>query len=82
MLNFDTINYWSEIKLDIVKRYATAYSKILTAQKAIKEHAYIDAFAGAGVHLSRESGKLVPGSPLNALEIDPPFKKTLSHRFG
>jgi len=75
MLNFDTINYWSEIKLDIVKDYATAYSKILTTQTFIKEHDYIDAFAGAGVHLSKESGKLIPGSPLNALEITPPFKK-------
>lgn len=75
MLKFDTINYWSEIKLDIIKDYAAAYSKILTSQKSIKEHTYIDAFAGAGVHLSRENGKLIPGSPLNALEIEPPFKK-------
>jgi three-Cys-motif partner protein len=75
MLNFDTINYWSEIKLDIIKDYASAYSKILTGQKFIREHAYVDAFAGAGVHLSKETGKLIPGSPLNALEIDPPFKK-------
>ncbi len=74
MLNFDTINYWSEIKLDIVKDYAAAYSKILTSQKNL-EHAYLDAFAGAGVHLSRESGKFIPGSPLNALNIEPPFKK-------
>lgn len=75
MLNFDTINYWSEIKLDIVKDYAAAYSKILTAQTSIKGHDYIDAFAGAGIHISRESGKHVSGSPLNALQIDPPFKK-------
>ena len=75
MVKFDTINYWSEIKLDIVKDYAAAYSKIITSQNSIKEHAYIDAFAGTGMHLSRESGEPIPGSPLNALEISPPFKK-------
>lgn len=74
-MKFDEINYWSEIKLDIVKSYASAYSTILAKQKTIKEHSYIDAFAGAGIHISKEKGKLIPGSPLNALEVIPPFKK-------
>ncbi len=71
---FDEIGYWSEIKLDILRDYATAYSKILSAQtKPRFEHAYIDAFAGAGLHLSRTTNEFVPGSPLNALRIEPPF---------
>jgi len=73
---FDEINYWSEIKLDIVKEYASAYSRILTAQKSPKlHHIYIDAFAGAGIHISRLTGEFIPGSPLNALLVDPPFRE-------
>jgi three-Cys-motif partner protein len=69
----DEIDYWSEIKLDIIKEYATAYSKIMRAQKKIKKYAYIDGFAGTGIHLSKTSGQMVAGSPLNALWVDPPF---------
>lgn len=32
-LQFDEIGYWSEIKLDIVREYAAAYSRILAAQQ-------------------------------------------------
>jgi three-Cys-motif partner protein len=39
------------------------------------EHVYIDAFAGAGVHVKKRTQDFVPGSPLNALNIRPPFKK-------
>jgi hypothetical protein len=42
---FDRIGYWSEIKLDIIREYASAYSRILTAQPGL-HHAYIDGFAG------------------------------------
>jgi len=70
---FDEIGYWTEIKLDIVKDYAKAYSAILSARKF--KHAYIDGFAGSGVHLSRDTQKFVLGSPLNALRIDPPFSE-------
>lgn len=70
---YDEIGYWSEIKLDIIKKYASAYSNIMDKQSAIKKHIYIDAFAGPGKHLSKESGELVLGSPLNALDINPPF---------
>lgn len=73
-LKFDEIGYWSEIKLDIVRDYASAYSRILAAQtKPRFEHVYIDAFAGAGVHFSRDTQEFVAGSPVNALLIKPPF---------
>lgn len=71
-LKFDEIGYWSEIKLDIVRDYAKAYSTILSAQKGLK-HIYMDAFAGAGVHISKTTGEFVQGSPLNALYLKPPF---------
>jgi three-Cys-motif partner protein len=73
---FDRIGYWSEIKLDIIKEYASAYSRILAAQKKPSlYHVYIDAFAGAGAHLKGATQDFVPGSPLNALMVRPPFKE-------
>lgn len=73
---YDQVGYWSEVKLDIIKEYAAAYSKILSAQKRPSlEHIYIDAFAGAGIHISRASGEFVPGSPMNALLVKPPFRQ-------
>lgn len=72
-LEFDEIGYWSEIKLEIVKKYAQAYSTILAKQPGLT-HYYIDGFAGPGFQLSKTTGTWVPGSPLNALNVKPPFK--------
>ena len=65
-LQFDEIGYWSEIKLDIIKKYAQAYSKIMAAQPDYMHHAYVDGFSGPGQCVSRTSGEWLPGSPLNA----------------
>ena len=65
----DRIGYGSEIKLDIVKKYASAYSTIMAKQSSIGRHIYIDAFAGAGQHISKATGDFVQGSPLKALAI-------------
>ena len=46
---------------------------MLKKQRAIKHVAYIDGFAGAGTHISKESGDLIPGSPARALSIQPRF---------
>lgn len=73
---FDHIGYWSEIKLDIIKKHASAYSTILAAQKnPALHHVYIDAFAGAGAHLSKGTEEFVTGSPLNALNVRPRFRE-------
>lgn len=69
----DEVGIWSEIKLEIVRAYASEYSKIMSRQPAIRRYIYIDAFAGPGIHLSRRSGNYVNGSPLNALLVQPPF---------
>jgi three-Cys-motif partner protein len=75
-LKLDEIGYWSEIKLDIIRDYAKAYSTILTAQERPRfHHVYIDAFAGAGVHVSKETGQSVEGSPVIAANTQPPFKE-------
>lgn len=72
-IKIDEIGYWSEVKLDIVKKYAQAYSTILAKKKKLS-HVYIDGFAGPGVHVAKSTGDFIPGSPINALLIEPGFK--------
>ena len=72
-LRLDEVGDWSELKLEILKKYAGAYTKILRGNKL--RPIYIDGFAGAGQHVSRRTKELIPGSPLNALNIDPPFEE-------
>lgn len=75
-MKYDEIGYWSEIKLDIVREFAGTYSRILNAQKNPSlHHIYIDAFAGAGIHVSKRTGEFIKGSPQNALLLKPPFKE-------
>ena len=74
--DLDEIGRWSELKLDIVRQYAAAYSLILAKQqKARLSHIYIDAFAGAGMHISRSTGGPVKGSPANALDLPVRFEE-------
>jgi len=72
-MKLDEIGIWSEIKLDIIKEYANTFTTIMKSQEWCKGYVYIDAFAGPGIHISRQTGEFVQGSPLNALEIDNPF---------
>jgi three-Cys-motif partner protein len=74
-VRLDEIGYWSEIKLDIVRKYAQAYATVLANDHRIRGYIYIDAFAGAGMHISKRTGEFVPGSPLNALNVAPPFSE-------
>jgi three-Cys-motif partner protein len=71
---FDEIGYWSEVKIEILGKYAAAYSRILASQPALY-HVYIDGFAGAGEHISKTTGDVIPGSPLQALNVKPPFRE-------
>ncbi len=72
-LKLDEIGPWSELKLEILKKYARAYCTILKARNL--HPIYVDGFAGAGQHIRKGTNELVPGSPLNALCIEPPFEE-------
>jgi len=72
-MRFDNIGIWSEIKLEIIKKYASAFTTIMKNQSWCSGYVYIDAFAGAGVNISRRTSEFISGSPLNALEIENPF---------
>ncbi len=71
--NIDEIGFWSEIKLEIIQKYARAYSVILSKQDNLS-HAYIDAFSGPGFHRSKtDKDRVIQGSPWIALETEPRF---------
>jgi three-Cys-motif partner protein len=70
-LKIDEVGYWTEIKLAILEQYAKPYNQILHAQGMTT--AYIDGFAGAGHHRSKETGELIEGSPVRALKVQPAF---------
>ena len=76
-VEYDEIGIWSEVKLDIIKEYASAYSKIMEAWRRDKisrlSWIYIDGYAGPGYHVSKTTGERVEGSPLIAMKTDPPF---------
>lgn len=76
-IEYDEIGIWSEVKLAIIKEYASAYARIMDVQRRERIRSlrwiYIDAYAGPGYHLSKTSGELVEGSPLIALNTNPPF---------
>jgi three-Cys-motif partner protein len=69
---FDQIGNWSELKLEIVEKYGAAYTKAFANQPGLKKF-YIDAFSGAGLHVSKRTGAQVEGSPARALKVSPAF---------
>ena len=76
-VDYDEIGIWSEVKLAIIREYASAYSTILEAQRRQKipslKWLYIDAYAGPGLHLPKATGEIVEGSPSS--------QSTRIHRF-
>ena len=71
---FDEIGRWSELKLEIVEKYGAACTTAFSNEKGIAlQKYYIDAFSGAGVHVSKETGRQIEGSPARALRVRPAF---------
>jgi three-Cys-motif partner protein len=71
---FDEIGRWSELKLEIVEKYGAAYTTAFVgpAGRKLKKY-HIDAFSGAGVHIAKDTGRQVEGSPARALRVRPSF---------
>jgi len=70
---FDEIGAWSVLKLNIIEKYGTAYTKAFNRRGSILKKYYIDGFSGAGVHVEKHTREQVEGSPTRALNIVPPF---------
>ena len=78
MSELESIGVWTEIKLQIIREYAAAYTTILKEKEWCRGYAFIDAFAGPGEFIAGEDReRLISGSPKNALNI--PNKFTESH---
>lgn len=71
-LEFDEIGVWSELKLEIVEQYGSAYTKAFNKSVGLKKY-YIDGFSGPGVHVSKKTQAIIEGSPARALNVSPPF---------
>ena len=70
---FDEIGAWSVLKLDIIEKYGSAYTKAFNNRGSNLKKYYIDGFSGAGVHVEKRTREQIEGSPARALKIDPPF---------
>jgi len=73
-LKLDEVGEWSEIKVSILNEYEKAYTKILQKQNYM-DFIYIDAFSGAGINISKDTGQILYGSPMTALSIKPEFSE-------
>ena len=70
----DTIGPWSEDKLDLLKKYFHAYTRVMRGQTWCRNgYHYIDAFAGTGKPRARDEERYIDGSPRVALTIQHPF---------
>ncbi len=64
------IRRWTAIKLEHLEAYLKAYAR--ATQRAGTRY-YIDAFAGSGECILRETGVHVDGSARRAVKVEPPF---------
>jgi three-Cys-motif partner protein len=69
----DLIGKWSVEKLELLRKYLSAYLRVLKKQPWCRGYEYIDAFAGTGKPKTRDEQKFVDGSPRIALNLLPPF---------
>jgi hypothetical protein len=67
----DGIPGWPQLKLDIVRGYGAAYSTVASRQAGLA-HYYVEGFIRPGA--DNPVREFVPGSPLNALLVTPPFR--------
>lgn len=71
----DTIGPWSEDKLELLREYLNAYTRIMQNQSWCRNgYHYIDAFAGTGRPRARDEDRYIEGSPRVALTIQYPFR--------
>ncbi len=70
----NAVSPWTEVKLDHIEKYLSAYSNILYVS-GFREYYFVDGFAGRGYCIRKSDGKIINGSSLISLLIDPPFTK-------
>lgn len=75
----DTVGPWARDKLALLRKYLEAYTAIMSRESWCRNgYHYIDAFAGGGRPLVRDTLEYIDGSPRVALQVERPFT---SYRF-
>jgi len=66
------VGSWAEEKYQLVRYYADIFSRAMAKKWQL---VYIDLFAAAGHAQIRDSGKIIPSSPILVLDLPKPFSK-------
>jgi three-Cys-motif partner protein len=66
------VGAWAEEKYQLVRYYADIFSRAMAKQFTL---AYVDLFAAAGHAVIRDTGRIIPASPILVLDLPKPFSK-------
>ena len=65
-------SYWTRNKLEILSGYLSAFT---SASRRSRERIFLDLMAGQPENVDRDTGETFDGSPLIAMNTDPPFTR-------
>lgn len=72
-LPYNDVGVWTEEKHRLVAYYATQFSGAM--KEKFDKRVYVELYAGAGYSRIRDTDRIIPGSPINALALKEPFDK-------
>lgn len=72
-LPYNDVGIWTEEKHRLVAYYAAQFSGAM--KEKFQQRVYIELYAGAGYSRIRDTDRVIPGSPINALGLKDPFDK-------
>lgn len=72
-LPYNDVGVWTEEKHRLVAYYAAQFSGAM--KEKFQRRGYIELYAGAGYSRIRDTDRIIPGSPINALSLKDPFDK-------
>lgn len=72
-LPYNDVGPWTEEKHRLVAYYSAQFSGAM--KDKFQKRVYIELYAGAGYSRIRDTDRILPGSPINALTLKQPFDK-------
>jgi three-Cys-motif partner protein len=72
-LPYNDVGLWTEEKHRLVAYYSAQFSGAMKGK--FQKRVYIELYAGAGYSRIRDTDRIIPGSPINALTLKEPFDK-------
>src|SRR5262245_1497580 len=81
-LEFDKIGYWSVLKLEILKKYAAAYTRIMWAQKTLRTTTPISMLSPARELIFSKKGRTRSRNPTKPTRHRPTILAFPFHRSG